>query len=100
MHEQMNVLRQIYDGDYYSSEQIVPSSPEYREKRAACNASQDRLEQALGADKESLLTEFLDRYAEIVDLMQYEFFREGVRLGLSLAQELRDEQGCEVCPQN
>lgn len=96
----MNVLRQIYDGDYYPSEQIVPTSLEYREKRAACNAAQDKLEQALGADKEPFLTEFLDRYAEVVDLMQYEFFREGVRLGLSLAQELRDKQGCEACPQN
>lgn len=96
----MNVLRQIYDGDYYPSEQIVPTSLEYREKRATCNVAQDKLERALGTDNEPLLTEFLDRYADVVDLMQYEFFREGVRLGLSLARELRDEQGCEVCPQN
>lgn len=96
----MNVLRQIYDGDYYPSEQIVPASQEYREKRAACNAAQDKLEQALGEDKEPYLTEFLDRYADVVDLMQYEFFREGVRLGLSLVQELQDGQGCEARFQN
>lgn len=93
----MNILRQIYDGDYYPSEQIVPTTLEYREKRAACNVAQDKLERALGSDKEPLLTEFLDRYAEVVDLMQYEFFREGVRLGLSLVQELHSERECEAC---
>lgn len=63
-------------------------------------SSTPKLERALGADKDPFLTEFLDRCAEDVDLIQYEFFREGVRLGLSLAQELQDGQDCEVCTQN
>lgn len=87
----MSILRQIYDGDYYPAEQIVPTSWEYREKREACNLAQDKLEWALRAEKEPYLTEFLDRYADVIDIMQYEFFREGIRLGLSLAQELQDE---------
>ena len=89
----MGILRQIYDGDYYPSEQIVPTSQEYREKREACNLAQDALERALGVEKESYLTEFLDRYADVIDMMQYEFFREGIRLGLELAQELWNESG-------
>lgn len=89
----MDILRQIYDGDYYPSEQIVPTSQEYREKREACNLAQDALERALGAKKEPYLTEFLDRYADVIDMMQYEFFREGILLGFELAQELWNESG-------
>ena len=87
----MSILRQIYDGDYYPSEQIVPTSQEYREKREACKHAQDKLEQVLGSDGEPYLTEFLDRYADVIDLMQYEFFREGVRFGLALDWEFQDE---------
>ena len=92
----MSVLRKIYDGNYYPSEQIIPTSQEYRDKRNACNLAQENLERALGTDKESFLTEFLDRYADVMDLMQYEFFREGVRFGLALEREWQAGQGSEA----
>lgn len=59
--------------------------------------AQDKLEQALGADQELILAEFLDKQADVMDLIHYEFFREGVRLGLSLIQELQTGALCEIC---
>jgi len=86
----MSILKQIFDGEYYPSEQIVPKSDEYAEKRAACNAAQTELEQALGNDDDPALTKFLDAYADVIDLMNFEFFKEGIRFGMALTKELQN----------
>ena len=87
----MSILKQLFDGEYYPSEQIVPKSNEYAEKRMACNAAQTELEQALGSDNDPCLTKFLDAYADVIDLMNFEFFKEGVRFGLRMTKELWDK---------
>lgn len=84
----MSELKRIFDGDYYPSETVVPTSPEYKQKRKECIAAQERLEQALGTENDHLFSEFLDAQAEVSDLMNYEFFLEGIRLGASLEQEI------------
>ena len=86
----MSILKQLFDGDYYPSEQIVPNSKEYIEKRTLSNAALAKLEQALGSEDDPALTRFLDTYAEVIDLMNYEFFKEGIRFGMELKKELRD----------
>lgn len=87
----MSILRQIFDGAYYPSEQILPTSQEYREKRAACNEAQKKLREALGTEKKELLDEFLNAYADVQDFMYFEFFREGIRFGVELATETEAE---------
>lgn len=86
----MSILKQLFDGDYYPSEQITPKSQEYAEKRAACNMAQTELEKALGNDDDPNLTKFLDAYADVVDMMNYEFFKEGIRFGMELMKELQE----------
>jgi len=86
----MSILKQIFDGDYYPSEQIVPQSEEYRCKRTACNIALSELEQVLGNEDDPALTRFLDIYAEVVDLINFEFFKEGIRFGVGLTKELQE----------
>ena len=86
----MSILKQIFDGDYYPSEQIIPQSEEYRYKRTACNIARAELEQALGSADDPALTRFLDIYADVVDLMNFEFFKEGIRFGIGLTKELQE----------
>ena len=92
----MSILKQLFDGDYYPSEQITPKSQEYAEKRVACNMAQAELEKALGNDDDPTLTRFLDAYADVVDLMNYEFFKEGLRFGMELMKELQETDMKEV----
>lgn len=87
----MSILKQLYDGEYYPSEQILPKTQDYAEKRAIYNAAQDNLAKALGSEDDPKLTEFLDAYADVMDLMHYEFFKEGIRFGLELVKELQAE---------
>lgn len=86
----MSILKQLFDGDYYPSEQVVPQSDEYRSKRAACNIALTELEQALGSEDDPALTRFLDIYAEVIDLINFEFFKEGIRFGIALTRELEN----------
>lgn len=86
----MSILKQLFDGDYYPSEQIVPKSQKYIEKRTVCNGALAELEQALGSEDDPALTKFLDTYAEVIDLMNYEFFKEGIRFAMELRKELQD----------
>lgn len=88
----MSILKQLYDGDYYPSEQVVPQSEEYKSKRTACNIALTELEQALGGEDDPTLTKFLDSYAEVIDLMNYEFFKEGVRFGMDFRKEIQDTE--------
>ena len=85
----MSILKQLFDGEYYPSEQVVPTSPDYGEKRAICIQAQTELEQVLGDDDDPHLTKFLDAYADVIDLMNFEFFKEGIRFGMSLTNELQ-----------
>ena len=86
----MSILKQLFDGDYYPSEQVVPQSDEYKSKRIACNIALTELEQALGSEDEPALTRFLDIYAEVIDLINFEFFKEGIRFGIALTRELEN----------
>lgn len=92
----MSILKQIFDGEYYPSEQIVPGSEKYTAKRAACNIALSELEQALGNEDDPTLTKFLDIYAEVIDLMNFEFFKEGIRFGVALTKELQNTDDREV----
>lgn len=86
----MSILKQLFDGDYYPSEQVVPQSDEYKSKRTACNIALTELEQALGSEDDPALTRFLDIYAEVIDLINFEFFKEGIRFGIALTRELEN----------
>lgn len=86
----MSILKQLFDGDYYPSEQVVPQSDEYKSKRTDCNIALTELEQALGSEDDPALTRFLDIYAEVIDLINFEFFKEGIRFGIALTRELEN----------
>ncbi|MFT3984639.1 MAG: hypothetical protein QM697_12085 [Lachnospiraceae bacterium] len=82
-----SLLQQLYDGEIYPAEQIVPKSPEYRE-----------LSRKLGEEKEylreQLLTNDRERFEEMETLSQkitslygYENFLYGFGLGVGLMIE-------------
>ncbi|MFI8715678.1 hypothetical protein QIH01_08505 [Brevibacillus brevis] len=73
------LLQQLYDGEIYPAEQIVPKSPEYTE-----------LLRKLGTEKQYLrerFDEMGDMHLEIASLCGYEDFAYGFRLGAGLMIE-------------
>lgn len=84
----MSILKQLFDGDYYPSETVVPTAPEYTEAKKVYNVAYDKLVQTLGNEGDEVLTEFLDAQANVTDWMNYEFFLEGIRFGIAFSAEL------------
>ncbi len=73
------LLQQLYDGEIYPADQIVPKNPQYRE-----------LCRKLGQEKQYLrerFDEMGDMHLEIASLCGYEDFAYGFRLGAGLMIE-------------
>ena len=50
----------------------------------------------MGSDDDPSLTKFLDAYADVIDLMNFEFFKEGIRFGMELTQDLQETDEKEI----
>ena len=79
----MSILEEIYSSRYFPIEIIGPQLP--RELREKQKNFYDEAEKAIGAD---LFEKYWDELCEANRLEDYLIFREGFRLGVSLALEL------------
>jgi hypothetical protein len=84
----MSIIEQIWDGRYYPSETIKPTSELYHQRKADYFAVAEELDAQLTGQQKELLTKFLDVQAGTEDLINYEFFYQGMVTGVQLYREL------------
>ena len=84
----MSVIEKIYNGDYYPSEQTVPTSQAYRDAQKKMYAAFDRLNDQLPKSQQELLDEYIGLAADAHGYVSMEAYRLGIGFGLELAMEL------------
>lgn len=82
-----SLLQQLYDGEIYPAEQIVPKSPEYRELSRKLGEEKEYLREQLLTNDRERFEEMETLSQEITSLYGYENFLYGFRLGVGLMIE-------------
>lgn len=82
------ILEQLYKGELFPNEQIVPSDPDYRALTHEIGAERESLKKLLGSeDAERLEKLGLAYYAES-NMSDYANFSYGIKLGARLMYEI------------
>lgn len=84
----MSIIEKIYNGDYYPSEETIPTSQAYREAQKNMYAAFDRLNEQLPKPQQELLDEYVGLAADAHGYVSMEAYRLGIEFGLELAMEL------------
>lgn len=92
-----NILEQLYNGEIYPSENIVPSNPQYRPLTLKISDEREALQSKLNAEDSERLEALGEMYVETSSMYGYENFLCGFKLGAFLMLEiLKGEDGPEV----
>jgi hypothetical protein len=78
------ILEQLYDGEIHPAEQIVPSSPEYKELAHKIELEKEYFWSILSKADNERFDEFCEMYAAIQIIFGYEDFAAGYKLGARL----------------
>lgn len=81
------LLQQLYDGEIYPAEQIVPKNPQYRELCRKLGEEKQYLRERLSASDRERFDEMENLTQEIENLYGYEDFSCGLWLGAGLMIE-------------
>ena len=84
----MSIIERLYNGEYYPSEQTLPSSEIYREAKDAMHTAYDKLNDQLTKPQQQLLDDYAGKAADAHGYISLEAYRLGVQFGLCLAMEL------------
>lgn len=91
------ILEQLYNGEIYPSENIVPTNPEYRPLTRKISDEREALQTKLNAEDSERLEALGEMYIETSAMYGYENFLCGFKLGALLMLEiLKDEDRPEV----
>ncbi|MCD7765760.1 MAG: hypothetical protein LUH53_04480 [Lachnospiraceae bacterium] len=80
-------MEALYDGLIYPAEQVVPDTPRYHETVKAIYEIMCDFEGSLDKEIYKRIRSLLDLEAESSDIMEMEFFKYGLSLGMKLSQE-------------
>ena len=81
------LLQQLYNGEIYPAEQIVPKNPRYRELCRQLGEEKQHLREQLSASDRERFDAMENLSQEIENLYSYEDFSCGFRLGAGLVIE-------------
>ena len=81
------ILKRLYDGEIYPSENICVDTPEYHKINNKLADEKERFEKTLTDSNRSLFTSIEDLHYEITELYSYEGFAHGFKLAVSLMFE-------------
>ena len=82
-----SLLQQLYDGEVYPAEQIVPKGTQYRELSRKLGEEKQYIGEQLSASDRERLEKIQNLSGEIASLYGYENFFHGFRLGVGLMME-------------
>ncbi|MCC8100999.1 MAG: hypothetical protein LIP11_01650 [Clostridiales bacterium] len=83
----MKVMEALYNGLLYPAEQVVPDTPRYHEAVKAMYEIMCDFEGSLDKEIYKRIDSLLDLEAELSDIMEMEFFKYGLSLGMKLSEE-------------
>lgn len=82
-----DLVKEIFDGNYCPSEQIVIVDPEYKKLKDKIYGEWNYFERKMtGSDQERVL-QLQDLIADMQHMESLAFYREGIGAGIKLAQE-------------
>lgn len=82
-----SILKQIFNGELYPSEQIVFTDPKYPEASQKRSDMKESFIDSLSKEAQQTYENIEVLTAEIEDMYNYECFAEGFRIGAALAME-------------
>lgn len=85
-----NILKQLYNGEIYPSEQIVPTDPEYRPLELKISNERTALKKKLSKEDGERLEELGNMYLTSSTYISYANFSHGFKLGVLLMLEVFD----------
>lgn len=87
----MNTLiEQLYGGEIYPSENIIPTDPKYRPLTKKISEERQALKEKLNEEDSERLEDLGDMYTESSSMYGYENFLRGFKLGAQLILEIID----------
>jgi hypothetical protein len=82
-----SILKQIFNGELYPSEQISITDPEYLKTLRKLGETKEKFNNSLSDKDKEIFEEIGDLDCHIDSMYSYECFAEGVRIGVALAME-------------
>lgn len=86
----MSVMEQLYYGQIYPCEKIVPEDKEYQEANRQAGDLLRKLSEKLGKEDCEMLEQLCSCRSAAEDILSEEYFKYGLSLGLRLMQEAYD----------
>jgi len=83
-----SILKELFDGNVYPSELIVPKSSQYHETNQKISDEQDYFKGKLSEDDRKRLEELGNLYCQSTDIDSFESFSYGFKLGVMLMVEV------------
>ena len=80
----MSLLYELYQGEIFPAQNIVPSDPDYRRLVHAVQEERQRLEETLTESEKAQMERLADLMLQESSQYAYENFAHGFRLGLLL----------------
>ncbi|MEM1485560.1 DUF6809 family protein [Oscillospiraceae bacterium PP1C4] len=91
-----SILHQLYHGDIYPSETIVPPDPRYQEVQNKASTILYQLHESLTAEQFSLLENYLDSRSECSDMELSSTFAEAFKLGAQIMLEIQNRDVSQI----
>ena len=85
-----SILKKLFDGEVYPSENMVINTPEYRKTINALDNEKERLKQSLSTEDREIFDRVESLYDKLIAIYNYEDFAYGFRLAVAL---IFDTQG-------
>lgn len=82
----MSIIEKLYNGEYYPSEQTLPSSEKYMEAKEEMHAAYDVLNDQLAKPQQQLLDDYAGKATDVHGYISLEASRLGVRFGLLVCE--------------
>jgi hypothetical protein len=86
----MSIIEDIYRGECYPTERIIPTDECYRKSKKLAHALFDELNDQLTKEQQQLLDDYLGAMADTEGCAYLEYFRKGVLFGAQLQRELSE----------
>lgn len=83
----MFIFEKLYKGELCPIENSVPHTYEYRQAAHTLSELSKKLEDALDAEQQKIYESYQNARADVDTMIQIGAFRQGFKLGVSLAKE-------------
>lgn len=84
----MSLLKQLYNGELYPAENIIPQTNEYRRLLHEMDGIGNKLEENMTTRQKDLLDEYLSAWSKSEKMIQEEVFCQAFVMGAELQKEM------------